>query len=206
MMRRTCMLLALAGVLCFVTSSASGNYVLSLESDAATDSAVVLPGESFDLSVYLRYADPGTGHNILSAAFDLVFSEGGIVYDAYSWESPFGTGDDDSTVPGITIVDSIRLDDADVGGGSFSQGLLATLTMTVPSAWAGSTLVTITPVPVASYFQDADAEPNAIPTVGGGDFTVLTTPEPSTTYLALLSLVFGGRFAARKRKQDKKQS
>ena len=81
---------------------------------------------------------------------------------------------------------------------TFSQGTLVQLSLTVPSGWPGGTPVTIWTSPVG--FANGVGLPLPIPTSAGPNFTLHTTPEPTTTVLALLGLGFGGLIARRRRK------
>ena len=81
---------------------------------------------------------------------------------------------------------------------SFGEGVLAQLSLAVPSNWTNDESV--------SMWTDSTAPGGfglpMVPTTAGSAFELTTTPEPATTVLALLSLVFGGSYAARRRKKN----
>ncbi|MCK4373773.1 MAG: hypothetical protein KAX19_00550, partial [Candidatus Brocadiae bacterium] len=143
--------LILVLALWFVASSASGEYILSVQSETGESFLTVDPGDSFNLNLWLE--SDASDENI-TAIFDVLFSEPGLEYTGYSWSSPYETGGpDDVSMPSggfpLTISDTTYEDPLDVGaidihldnaltGDPFGEGLLVQLTLAAPAAyWSG---------------------------------------------------------------------
>lgn len=217
-MRRCQLPLILLLALWFVASSASGEYILSVQSETGESFLTVDPGDSFNLNLWLESDESEGSDESITAIFDVVFSLPGLTYESYGWSGLYVTGgpDDVSKPSGsfpYTISDTTYEDPLDVGAidihlenflpspYTFSEGLLAQLTLAAPAAyWSGGGIVTIQTDPLATGFLRATLPVHYIPTGPGDPFELTVTPEPTTTVLALLGLGFGGLFARRRRK------
>jgi hypothetical protein len=211
-MRSRCAWLLAAVALLSVSPLTRANYVLDLYSSSGGSDIYVQPGDSFGVNVYLT-SNASDQSDV--ASFDILFSGSGLTYTSYSWQSPYG-GTDDASVPlasdlPLTITAStytkgasgavdVHLDNY-LDSGAFTEGLLAQLTLTVPSSWTGAGIIDITPSP--DTFNNAVGPPLPIPTTAGSgvDVHVTATPEPATTVLAFAALAAGA--AVRKRKKSR---
>ncbi len=186
--------------------SASADYVMTLLSGGAS-TLEVEAGESFDLDVMLA-SDGSDIHN--SAIFRVVFSGPGLFYDDYSWSRPYETGSifddsspfvddlsvqlDDLTLAGsgypAGVVD-IELSNVVAGGGNFGEGLLVSLSLTVPSDFMmGTMLIDISPDTIANGFDE-------ISTTAGPAFELIVIPSPG----GVVGLALVGLFASKRERR-----
>ena len=204
-MSRVRLLVGMAAIVALVGSPLRASYTILPRSGGAAGLDVA-PGESFPLNVILA-SDAGDRHN--SAIFRVVFKEDGLPapgleYLSYSWASPYTTGSvwDDShpqvsalpvaldanTLAGggysPGVVDLELSNVVPTGGGTFSEGSLATLGLKVPVAFApGRTImISIEPDTIANGFTE-------IATTAGPDFALHIVPEPAGIGLCLVGLV-----------------
>lgn len=201
-----CWYVAAAGTLAVGVGEVQASYILTPVSGGAS-TLEVTAGESFDLDVMLA-SDAGDVHN--SAIFRVVFSEPGLVYESYSWSSPYDTGSifDDSapfiddvavvldalTLSGIGYPDGVvdvELSNVVAGGGVFGEGLLASLTLSVPRDFAtGSFFISLMPDTIANGFDE-------IETTSRSAFELIVVPGPGG--LAVITAGCACRVSRRKR-------
>ncbi|MCA9309585.1 MAG: hypothetical protein KDA21_00130 [Phycisphaerales bacterium] len=190
-MRFACVGVTLAGLV--GVGSASGAYMVAATSNGMS-SRTVQPGNSFQLDIELS---SDASDQINSAILRLVFSDAGLQYNAYDWSDPFEDGSitDDSTpgtpeLPALIDADSlagvgypagvvdVELSNVILTSSRFGSGVLISLTLTVPSDWAGEDTVVISTIPdtLANGFNEVMATP-------GQAFT-LVIPTPAASLLA----------------------
>lgn len=172
-------------------------------------SFTVEPNQAFDLDIVLT-SDAADQHN--SAIFRVNFRHDtdpapGLRYDSYIWSAPYETGtfwDDSKPIrsalpavldantlsgPGYTpgVVDVELSNVIPTGYGLFGQGVLTTLTLTVPATFApDQTLwINVQPDTFANGFDE-------IPTTAGPVFALHIVPEPGSCLLVGLALVAVG--------------
>jgi hypothetical protein len=186
--------LALALVL-LDASAARAAYVLTPFS-GGFNTITVAPGGSFSLDLVLT-SEAADEHN--SAIFRVVFSEPGLIYSGFTWQSPYTLAYDDSkpntgfdilldaaTLSGPAYPDGvvdIELSNV-VEPGTFTTGTLVRLDLAVPADYSGAPTVYISAAPdtIANGFDIID-------TAAGGDFT-LNVPEPAAwTIVSLVGAV-----------------
>ena len=165
-------------------------------------------GDSFTLDLDLS-SDAGDTHN--SAIIDVIFAEPGILYEAYEWAAPYVTAppyDDSAPIlaalpllldadtlagPGYPdgVVD-VELSNVLIGG-TFGEGTLVSLDLTVPAdfGYEGSVFIAASPDTIADGFD-------VIPSTGGQVFELVVVPEPSGG--AVLLAVFLGVLRYRRRR------
>lgn len=199
-----------AGVLGLAVA-AHADYIIDLKSNGSSI-VTVQPGASFNLDVVLS-GEPDTVHN--SAIFQLEFSTPGLLYESYSWASPYVTGNifDDSKpftddLPAVLTDDllkgpgypadvvNIELSNVvPVPGETFGSGVLVTLLLTVPEGWDGASLIEIIAVP--DTFADGFDEVNVI----AGTSMMIVIPAPPVSILMGGMLCMLGCGAARRRRR-----
>src|SRR5262249_30976138 len=121
----------------------------------------------------------------------------GLVYDSYSWSAPYAANSifDDSkpllgslpvTLDEFTLAGPgypagvVDVELSNAAAGLFSQGLLATLSLTVPLNYrGGDQLVSVVPDPFAHGFQVID-------TTAGAGFQIIVPAPPALALLAML--------------------
>ena len=185
-------------------TAAHADYVMWLESGGSS-SQQVNPGESLTLEVWLG-SDAADVHD--ASIWRIEFSAPGLSYTGYEWAAPYEAGSifDDSKpfIDNLPVV----LDEATLSGGGYQQGVvdveLANLTMngTFGEGWLASLELT---VPV-DYDGPAEISVRAIPdtfSMGFGEVPVeatggftITVPAPGT--LGVLTLAMAG--AVRRRR------
>lgn len=192
-----------------ISTWAQAAYVMSVESGGGS-SLSVNPGDSFSLDVVMTRDGADT---FASALFAVEFDTAGLEYDSYLWNAPFDTNDAflDVSNPQIAALTTTLAVGTYVAGfgdpgtvdvlfdnallaGSFSDGTLLGLDLTVPLAFAPGS-VNINVVPDFITLNGI----NVITTTGGADFVLTILPEPSTMTIlgiALVSLIRPRRHAA----------
>ena len=176
-------------------SAAHADYVMWLESGGSS-SQQVNPGESLTLEVWLG-SDAADVHD--ASIWRIEFSAPGLSYMGYEWAAPYEAGSifDDSK-PFIDNLPVI-LDETTLSGGGYQQGVvdvelanltmsgtfgegwLASLELTVPVDYDGPAEITIIAVP-ESFAMGF----NEVPVEVTGEFTILV-PAPASLALASLA-------------------
>jgi len=201
-------------VLGLAASTARGDYILNVESVSGGTSVWVDPGASFGVNLML---ESDASDQSTTAIFDILFSDPGLEYLSYSWAAPYVTGGtDDVSVPlsselpvtlsaatytrGAAGAVDVHLDNF-LDSGTFGEGLLAQLTLAVPSGWSAGTVVDIWADPDPGGFASGVGPPFPITTSAGTGLEVHVTPEPGTAVLALLGLAVGTAVRRRRKGQ-----
>lgn len=192
-----------------LSSGAQADYTLTPLSGGLS-SVSAAPGSTITVDVALTSTGSDV-HN--SSIFRVVFSEPGLEFLSYTWGSPYETGTIfDASQPGLGSLPMVLSASALEGAGypsgvvdvemsnvtpsgTFSSGVLVSLTLRVPSVWTGSDVVDISIAPdtLANGFD-------VVPSVGGQTLH-LNIPTPATSALALggLAMVVRSRTRSRKR-------
>lgn len=196
-----------SGIVCAAVLAAGGRsaaaaYVMTPMSGGAS-TIQVMPGDSFALDIMLT-SDASDVHN--SAIFRAVFSAPGLLYEGYSWSSPYETGSifddsspfiddlavllDEQSLSGTGYPDGVvdfELSNVVAGGGVFGEGLLASLTFIVPDDFAlGSVFIDLAPDTIANGFDE-------IFTAAGSTFELVVIPAPAGFVILLIPGLAGGR-------------
>lgn len=166
----------------------------------------VMPGDSFDLDIVLT-SDAADDH--LSSEFRVLFSDPGIQYNSYQWGNGYTNGGiDDVSVPSLgdlttTIQSNSYNPTADIDvyfsnltddGAMFGEGVLVTLSLTVPADWVpGPDSITISLEPEL-FFDGFEA----IPTVASSTF-MLNIPSPGG--ISAFAVFFSKIGTARRRRR-----
>jgi hypothetical protein len=210
MMRHYLLTSALAlGILSFLPLPASANYDL-VPLSGGLSSKIVSPGSTFDLDLVLNStATPPDSH--LAAVFTVDFSQAGLLYNSHVWGAPYSTTSIDnnskpsnSSLPVALSKNSYVAGFQDAGtvdvyfenftDTPFSTGRIVTLDLTVPSTFPGGQ-VTIRALP-----DSFDNGVSSIPLDGGGNFTLIVTPEPSSLALAAIGTLLVAWTLSRRRR------
>ncbi len=179
-------------ILCLlvVSVSAYGDYVVTPLSGGNSTKAVAAGG-SFDLDIVLSGDDVN-----YAAIFEVDADETGLLYNSYTWGSPYVT----SSVDDYTDISSLPLYFENfLNSGTFGLGTLVSVNITVPAAyWDTHTEVVFSIVddpndPDDIVFSNDEGD---VPTTVGGTFTL--TPEPVTMVL----MGIGGGIALLRRRRS----